>query len=751
MKKLLSLILAATLLITPAFAAGSGTGQAVYSNKTALADGLTYENTISATSGGRLVETFTLETAAKSSVHPIVLACDTIYGGMNVNSMIKYAKGLGYNVVGAVNADFGYWDTRVPCGMVVENGIYKSSPEGNNALAFTADGAFASFMPEVNITLTNTVSGGAVPLTHFNKTRADKGGLYLFSEHFSTVSTRTTGNGWFVRFKILDGKMTLGGSMSLEVAEIITDKPAVSIGEGYLVLSAAEAAELGAVRDSFKIGDRVTLTTSCTDSKLAAATWVSGCGNILLSEGKVYHSEWWDKDISAVNPRTAVGIKADGSIVYHVMDGRRTASKGATLAELAQDMISMGCVSAVNMDGGGSSVMSLLTPGADSCRVLNSPSDGTLRSVCSYILFVTDEKPSGAAENLFLKEDGAFALAGTTLDLHYLSTDNTMKTIATPTDVTAYSSLGPVVAGKYTAPGAAGEDVVKLSAAGASGSGRIHVITKADSIAVKNLATDKAVTSLVMNQKDELKLAASVKYLFRDVYMDKASVKYSVAGDVGTVTPEGVFTASGKPGAEGKITVAAAGLTYDITVKLAFEFSDMQKHWAGEYVKKLYEAGIVSGTSATEYTPDAGMKRCDFTLMLYKAAGSPTTDAVKSSFTDVPADAYYAKAVAWAEANGIAKGDGTGKFDPAGILTREQGFTFTYRALPLLKVEYTEGDVAGLTAFSDGAALKDWSRQATATLVSMGIVGGSDGKLDPSASLTRAAMAKILCVTLYRA
>ena len=58
-----------------------------------------------------------------------------------------YAEGLGYNVVGAINADFGYWETRIPCGMVVEDGVYKSSPEGNSAKMCIRDSLVAYYLP----------------------------------------------------------------------------------------------------------------------------------------------------------------------------------------------------------------------------------------------------------------------------------------------------------------------------------------------------------------------------------------------------------------------------------------------------------------------------------------------------------------------------------------------------------------------------------------------------------------------------
>ena len=160
------------------------------------------------------------------------------------------------------------------------------------------------------------------------------------------------------------------------------------------------------------MGDRVRLSTQCSDATLAAQDCDSGSGNIIAKDGKVFDEGKWDSSITAVNPRTAIGIKPDGTVVYLVMDGRTTASRGSPLRELAEDMLSMGCTTVVNMDGGGSSTLALRMPGKDGFTILNSPSDGSLRSVCSYILFVTDTRPSGSARNLFLSQDGAYILAG---------------------------------------------------------------------------------------------------------------------------------------------------------------------------------------------------------------------------------------------------------------------------------------------------------------------------------------------------
>ena len=739
-KRLLSLLLAAAVLVTPALAYGDGTGEAVYINTTELADGFTYTNAVSYDDDGR-AESFTLETERGSSVYPIVMACDTIYGGFTVTEMIAYAENLGYNVVGAVNADFGE-SNGVPTGMVVENGVYKSSPEGNSAIAFNDGRAFVSEKPEVELTFTNEENGYEYTTEHLNKSRTDYG-AYVFSEYFSTVSTRTSGDGWFVRFEVLGGdELTLGGEVELIVTEINTDGGSVSIGRDNLILTASDAAALGMVAESFEVGDRVTLEISCSDSRLEDTDWVSGCGNILALDGKIYDQDRWNSEVTDANPRTAIGIKSDGTVVYHVLDGRSSLSVGATLEELAQDMLSMGCVDVVNLDGGGSSVMSLRVPGADGFTVVNDPSDGRLRSVSSYILFVTDREPSGSAGRLFLAEDGDYVLAGSSVDITVVATDRALHTVAAPESVSARAQRGTVEGGVYTAPASAGTDSISLSG-GVSGSGTLHVIDRVDSITVTDAATGNTVSQLMLENGESVDLDVAAKYLMRDVSLSDEAVEYTLTGDIGTITPDGVFTASLSGAAAGTISVSCGGVTQEISVRVAFEFTDMRGHWASEFVKELYEAGIVTGVTDTEFGPSLSMKRGDFVLMLYRAAGQPAVSG-SAGFEDVAADAYYADAVAWAVANGITEGKGEGTFAPDDTLTRQEGFTFLYRALDVLGADFVEGDTALLDSFADGASVAEWARSATATLITNGVVEGSESGLNPTGSLTRAEMAKML-------
>lgn len=744
--KPIAALCAASLLTMSTFAAGSGTGNAVYKDSTVLANGFTYENAISYNVTGSRVETNVIDLSADSAVFPISLACDTIYGGLTITQMIAYAESLGYNVLGAVNTDFCYTATHIPCGMVVEDGVYKCSSDLTNALAISEETAFAVENPTVKITLENQTAeraGQSVSTMHLNKTR-DESGLFLYSEHFSTVSTRTKTDGWMVKMKILEGELTVQGEMLLEVTELFEGDKAQKIGEGYLILTADAKAQLGTEFTKFDVGDTVKLTTECSDERLAEAEWVTGCGDILVREDQITEKNW-NSALQGYNPRTAVGIRDDGSMVFLTVDGRSKLSAGATMLQLAEDLIEMGCTTVVNMDGGGSTAMALRNGQTGEHEIINIPSDGGLRRCATYILFVTEKGEE--ADKLFLAEDGQYILAGATTVLSAYRADGALRPLSTG-QITFTPKWGAQRGVRYTAPLSPCIDVVSLSSADSSGQGELHIVDKADTLIIRNAETGTEIKSLSLKAGESLKLSVSASKHGRSVYIMGTEILYSCSEGIGSIADTGTFTANGSV-SQGSIMVEAAGITASIPVSLSFIFSDINTHWARSSIEALYEKGIVSGTGAGGFSPDADMKRGDFILMLYRACGNPKTDS-ELTYTDVSPDSYYAKAISWAQQSGIAFGNGDGTFSPQTTLTREQTFTFVYRALGQLKINSPEPDTSLLAEFSDGDSVAEYARNAVSVLIELGVVSGSDGKLAPQATLTRAQMARVLYACLQK-
>lgn len=115
-------------------------------------------------------------------------------------------------------------------------------------------------------------------------------------------------------------------------------------------------------------------------------------------------------------------------------------------------------------------------------------------------------------------------------------------------------------------------------------------------------------------------------------------------------------------------------------VNYAMDLSDVAGDaYYAEAVRWALSEGVTTGTSADQFSPDATCTREQAVTFLYRAAGSPAVSG-ESAFEDVGADAYYARAVAWAAQNGVTNGISQALFGTGSDCTRAQIVTFLYRA-----------------------------------------------------------------------
>ena len=157
-----------------------------------------------------------------------------------------------------------------------------------------------------------------------------------------------------------------------------------------------------------------------------------------------------------------------------------------------------------------------------------------------------------------------------------------------------------------------------------------------------------------------------------------------------------------------------------------------------EAVKWAQEKGITGGIGNGLFGPNQPCTRAQIVTFLWRAAGSPEPKSM-NSFSDVSADSYYAKAVAWAVENGITTGTGDGKFSPDATCTRAQSVTFLFRAIGKL--------VDSKAEFSD-VLTDSYYANAVAWAVENGVTNGiGDGLFGPDNSCTRAQIVTFL----YRA
>ena len=235
-----------------------------------------------------------------------------------------------------------------------------------------------------------------------------------------------------------------------------------------------------------------------------------------------------------------------------------------------------------------------------------------------------------------------------------------------------------------------------------------------------------------------------------------ANRRYAERGDTVTitVTPDKGYTletltVTDKNGKEVKLTEKNGKYTFTmpaskVTVTVTFMDDNTMLNFfvdvkASDYyydaVLWAAQNGITSGTDAEHFSPNQPCTRAQIVTFLWRAAGSPEPKAM-SSFSDVSADSYYAKAVAWAVENGITTGTGDGKFSPDATCTRAQSVTFLFRAIGKL--------VDSKAEFSD-VLTDSYYANAVAWAVENGVTNGiGDGLFGPDNSCTRAQIVTFL-------
>ncbi len=175
----------------------------------------------------------------------------------------------------------------------------------------------------------------------------------------------------------------------------------------------------------------------------------------------------------------------------------------------------------------------------------------------------------------------------------------------------------------------------------------------------------------------------------------------------------------------------------------AMPFTDVDANdWYYETVKTAFEKGLMNGISDTEFGADTNVTRGMFVTVLYRMENEPV--APKLNFTDVESGVYYTEAIAWANANNIAKGITDTKFAPNDNITREQMATIlfryaTYKGMDTMTLE------ENLEQFTDNSEISEYAISALNWAVGNNVMSGKgNGILDPKGLATRAEAAAVL-------
>lgn len=216
--------------------------------------------------------------------------------------------------------------------------------------------------------------------------------------------------------------------------------------------------------------------------------------------------------------------------------------------------------------------------------------------------------------------------------------------------------------------------------------------------------------------------------------------------NIGTITnkkPNTEETTS--QGNKNETVVENKQLSFDV-IKLpsvegeAKVFGDVSaNHWAKSYIDKLSTARIINGSNGM-FNPNGQTKRADVTVMLVNLLG--LTPEANNKFADVNASAYYAPYVGTASTYGIVNGS-NGMFNPQGVISRQDTMVMIAQILKGLNLN-VNADTTALSQFGDASKVSAYANESVAILVNSGIISGNNGKLNPTAPVTRAEMATIM-------
>lgn len=296
----------------------------------------------------------------------LMLAQDTVVGREKVSSMAKRAQ-----AIAAVNGAFFAQDGR-PLGLFAIDGELISEPYARRtALGLGPNTALidaVGFEGRVR-----RADGSEFPVTGLNRPRLQDD-MIVYTRRYGET-TRTNIYGWDV--VVVDGI----------VVEVVAGNATIP-ADGF-VLSGH-----GAARDflaEVQVGDALSVDISLDPDWFALGVkQIIGGGPRLVRDGEIEitgEAERFQPDVLVGRaPRTALGVTADGKLLLVTVNGRQPGiSVGMTLTELAELMLELGAVNAMNFDGGGSTTMVIRN------RVLNLPSDGVERPVANAIVVITPE------------------------------------------------------------------------------------------------------------------------------------------------------------------------------------------------------------------------------------------------------------------------------------------------------------------------------------------------------------------------
>jgi len=719
------------------------------------------------------------EYVPNEDVVPIIVSGEEMWGVDKIHEAEEYLKENDIVPMLGINASYFSLKTGIPMGHVISEGkIISKDTETYQSIGFYPDGN--AFIAPLSIKTTLYSDEIEVDIAHINKYNQkviDIVNLYTpeFAEHTHNDCLSLN-----IILGEIEGELGIDEELTAVVEEKFNYHGSIKIPEDKLVITINEISrpELYEALMSLEIGDEISISSTATGNddwgKVDSA--LGSVGETLIVDGEVQTGFSSEKA-----PRTAVGITEDGNVIFYVIDGRQKPySVGVDVDTLAKRMEELGCVDAINLDGGGSTIISGVYPGSDASTIFNSPSDGRPRGVSNYIFLKNTKSPTNEADKLFLYPFEEHYLSGYTdiltpkaVDSEYYPT-KLPKKIEYSVDGTesVIDNNGVLIAigeGKFT---------VNANGDNAVGEATYNVYETPTNIDVFNAENRKEITELTVMKDDRIKLDIKAQYEYIDLKSTIDCYRITVPKEIGYMEDdELVITAEI---GESMIFVSAGEYTTEIpiTVKRENPFFDTDEHWAKKMIKGVYEKGIVNGVildGKPMFLPDNNITREEFAVIVCNFLDIDTSKYEEfdlSVFSDSELISEWAKPYVSAvydigAINGKTDGDNV-NFAPKDTLTRAETMTILGRIISdedeyLIEDKELTEEIDEVIAdseseisvepvqketklpFTDYNEIPEWAMKYVVIMVEKGYVSGyDDNTIKPYGNVLRAEAATII-------
>ncbi len=569
LRRAAALALSLSLAAAPVSVSASALGEEIGGSSLRLARGAELQQTLfwNSARADRVSENYVVYDP-DDTVEAVVAYGNDIRGAAAFRTVLEQAKEAGQQVLAILNGDIFDTANGVAIGLVVKDGLLRSSEYSQYpSVGFLRDGSVLIGSAGLSIGLrSDNEAFGSFNNVSFNKNLSKNSGLMLYSSDYGE-STAASMDSCNVMLSIDRGELRLGSSLECSVLSTAETSGGAILAEDRLMLSiASDTSYVGALSSlrALQPGDTVRVDLFITDPRWAEAAYAIGSYGSLVSGG---YTNVKSTD-TGLNPRTALGVRSDGNVVLYTVDGRRSGhSIGSSLQDLAYRMLELGCVEAVNLDGGGSTALLALYPGCEAPEEVGLPSEGALRRCANYILLLNRASSTGSAAHLHLYPYSLQLLKGAEVGFEVKATDKGYYACELPArlsyDVTG--GIGSVSEEGVFLAGAAGKGQVSVSGGGAEGEAEVLVVDRPDSVVL--LRNGSAVSSLNVEQGTEISFSAQSFFRHQILRDAPACYEWSVSGGIGSIDERGVFTASNR--GEGSVTVSVGGVSASASVKVS--------------------------------------------------------------------------------------------------------------------------------------------------------------------------------------